>query len=129
MTNFIGKLFGGGGGNDNSALLRGLGETLGSGSGGGITGLIDKFDAAGMGDKARSWVGDGPHEQVSGPEVRRALGDQEIEHIAEKAGMPADKASDGLASILPDAVSQLTPGGKIPDTSELQQMLKKMPGM
>jgi uncharacterized protein YidB (DUF937 family) len=42
--------------------------------------------------------------------------------------MPPDKASEGLASILPDTVSKLTPGGKIPDQSELQEMMKKLPG-
>jgi uncharacterized protein YidB (DUF937 family) len=127
MTNLIGKIFGGG--DDKTALVKGLGESLSSGSGGGVTGLLDKFDAAGLGDKARSWVGDGPKQPVSGDEVRRALGDQEVGKIAEKAGMPADKASNELASILPDAVGKLTPGGKIPDAGELQEMIKKLPGL
>ncbi|HEY7268628.1 MAG TPA: YidB family protein [Dehalococcoidia bacterium] len=70
MTNIIGKVFGGGGG-DSSALLKGLGDTMGSS--GGVSGLLDKFDAAGLGDKARSWVGDGGDKQpVSGDEVRQA---------------------------------------------------------
>jgi uncharacterized protein YidB (DUF937 family) len=127
MTNLVGKLFGGGGGG-NTALLKGLGESLQSGSGGGITALIDKFDAVGLGDKARSWVGDGSKESVSGAEVRQALGEEQVDQIAEKASMPPDKASEGLASILPDTVSKLTPGGKIPDQSELQEMMKKLPG-
>jgi uncharacterized protein YidB (DUF937 family) len=126
MTNLINKIFGGG--DDKTALMKGLTETLGT-SGGGVTGLLEKFDAAGLGDKAHSWVGDGEKQPVSGEEVRRALGDQEIGKIASKAGVSTDKASDGLASILPDTVSKLTPGGKIPEPGELQQMIKKLPGL
>jgi len=128
MTNIVGKIFGGGGGGDQTALLKGLTESMGSGSGG-ITGLIDKFDAVGLGDKARSWIGDGPKESVSGPEVREALGEQQVQEIAESAHMPPERASDGLASILPDTVSKLTPGGQIPEPGQLQQMMKKIPGM
>jgi uncharacterized protein YidB (DUF937 family) len=128
MTNMIKNMFGGGGGDQ--ALLKGLGETMGSSGGGGITGLLDKFDAAGLGDKARSWVGDsGQKQPVSGDEVRQALGDQQVNQIAQKAHMQPEEASDKLASILPDTVSKLTPGGKIPDANELQGMLKKIPGM
>ena len=126
MTN-IKNLFGGGG--DQTALLKGLSETMGGSGSGGVAGLLNKFDAAGLGDKARSWVGDGQKQPVSGAEVRSALGDQEVDHIAQKAGMPSNEASDKLASILPDTVSKLTPGGKIPDATELQDIMKKNPGM
>ena len=37
---------------------------------GGITGLLEKFDAAGLGVKARSWIGDGQKEPISGAEVQ-----------------------------------------------------------
>ena len=126
MTNLPGKLFGGGG--DNAALMKGLAETMGPSSGG-INGLIGKFDAVGLGDKARSWVGDGDKQPVSGDEVRQALGEEQVDKIADKAGMEPDKASNGLASILPDTVSKLTPGGKIPEPGELQQLMGKIPGM
>lgn len=127
MTNTVSKFFGGGG--DQTALVKGFAETLTSGSGGGITGLLDKFDAVGLGDKARSWVGDGDKQPVSGTEVRQALGDQEIDQLANKAHMSPDNASEGLATVLPNTVSQLTPGGQIPDTNQLQQMIKSFPGM
>jgi uncharacterized protein YidB (DUF937 family) len=128
MTNMIKNMFGGGG-DDQTALMKGLGETMSSGSGG-ITGLLEKFDAVGLGDKARSWVGDGGQkQQVSGDEVRQALGDQQVNQIAEKAHMKPEEASDKLASILPDTVSKLTPGGKIPDAGELQRMIKDIPGL
>jgi uncharacterized protein YidB (DUF937 family) len=128
MASIIDKIFGGGGG-DKDALMKGLTETLQSG-GESVTGILDKFDAAGLGDKAKSWVGGDQQKQaVTGDEVQRALGDNEINEIAQKANLPPDKAKEGLAAILPDTVSNLTPGGKIPDTNEMQEMLKKIPGV
>jgi len=96
MTN-IKNLFGSGG--HQTAVRKGLSETMGGSSAGGVAGLLNKFDAAGLGDKARSWVGDGQKQPVSGDEVRRALGDREVDQIAQKAGMPSNEASDELASI------------------------------
>jgi uncharacterized protein YidB (DUF937 family) len=128
MTNMAENMLGGGGA-DQTALAKGLGESMSSGSGG-ITGLLEKFDAAGLGDKARSWVGDsGQKQPVSGDEVRKALGDQQVNQIAAKAHLQPQEASDKLASILPDTVSRLTPGGKIPDAAELQRMLEDIPGL
>jgi len=127
MTNMIQNMFGGGGG-DQTAIMKGLGESMSSGSGG-IVGLLEKFDAAGLGDKARSWVGDsGQKLPVSGAEVRQALGDQQVNQIA-KAHVQPQEASDKLAAILPDTVSKLTPGGKLPDARELQRMLDDIPGL
>ena len=109
--------------------MKGLGESMSSGAGG-IVGLLEKFDAAGLGDKARSWVGDsGQKLPVSGDEVRQALGDQQVNRIAAKAHVQPQEASDKLAAILPDTVSKLTPGGKIPDARELQRMLDDIPGL
>jgi uncharacterized protein YidB (DUF937 family) len=128
MTNLISKLFGGG--TDTSSLMKGLQESLGGdGSGSGLTSLLEKFDVAGLGEKAKSWVGGGPNEKLSGDEVKQALGQQEIEQIAQKAGMPVDKAADSLASVIPETVNQLTPGGKIPEPNEFQELLKKIPGL
>jgi uncharacterized protein YidB (DUF937 family) len=117
-------MFGGGDkGNSQTALLQGVMGMLG---GSGINGLIGKFDSIGLGDKARSWVGDGPNEPVSGDQVRQAFGDQEMTQIAEKAGLSTEDASNQLAEILPGTVNELTPGGVIPDQDQLKQQLKSV---
>jgi uncharacterized protein YidB (DUF937 family) len=121
----INKLFGGGGGD--SDLIKGLMETV-QGSGG-LNGLIGKFDAAGVGDKARSWVGTGPNQEVTGQEVRQALGEEEIDRLAEKAHMSPEDASSKIAGILPEAVNKLTPDGQIPDPGKVSELIKSLPGM
>jgi uncharacterized protein YidB (DUF937 family) len=122
----ISKIFGGGGGGD-SDLIKGFTEMVSKG--GGMQGLVSKFDAAGLGDKARSWVGGGSNEPITGQEMRQALGDEEVDQLAQKAGISPDEASDKLAKIVPEAVNKLTPDGQMPDPSKLQEMMKSLPGM
>jgi uncharacterized protein YidB (DUF937 family) len=90
---------------------------------GGMSGLLEKFRSNGMAQQADSWVGDGPNEPVSADQVRQALGDEEIERVAQATGASKDQAASGLAAALPDLVNKVTPGGKIPDASELRSLL------
>jgi len=95
---------------------------------GGVDGLVQKFQGAGAGGKAESWVGTGENEPVSPDEVTRALGDEQVDAVAQEAGVSRDQAAGGLAELLPQLVDQLTPGGKIPDAGGLQGQLGKLLG-
>lgn len=41
---------------------------------GGLSGLLQKFQESGLGDKVASWVGHGENQPVSGDEVKDGLG-------------------------------------------------------
>jgi uncharacterized protein YidB (DUF937 family) len=101
--------------------------------GGGLGALLGKFQSAGMGNKAQSWVSGQPNESLSGQEVRQALGNQEVDQMAQQSGMSSDDAADSLAGIIPETVNELTPDGQIPDQSAMQQRLSglagKIPGL
>jgi uncharacterized protein YidB (DUF937 family) len=90
---------------------------------GGMSGLVSKFKEAGMEDKVKSWLGNGSNEPVSGPEVRQALGDQEVDRIAQDAGLSRDEASDKIAKVLPQTVDELSPEGRLPSQDELKATL------
>jgi uncharacterized protein YidB (DUF937 family) len=111
-------------------LIQGLIGMLGSG---GLGSLLGKFQSAGMGDKAQSWVSGQDKQSLSGQEVRQALGNQEVDQLAQKSGMSSDDAADSLAGIIPDTVNELTPDGQIPDQATMQQRLGglagKIPGL
>lgn len=47
--------------------------------------------------------------------MEHALGSERIEEIAQKIGMPKEKVSSGLASLLPLIIDRLTPNGKVPE--------------
>ena len=87
---------------------------LAGGAAGGIGGLLSKFKNAGLGGKADSWVGKGANEAVSPDEVHQALGDDTVSNLAQQSGMSKDQVKGGLASMLPNVVDQLTPGGSVP---------------
>ncbi|GAB3543752.1 YidB family protein [Noviherbaspirillum agri] len=85
-----------------------------NGRAGGLPGLVDRFQQAGLGNVIVSWIGTGTNVPITGPQVRQALGDEEIRHISEETGLPQDEAADQLGSMLPDLVDRLTPAGNIP---------------
>jgi uncharacterized protein YidB (DUF937 family) len=113
---------GGGGGMDGivKMLLPALGGLLASG---GLKKILAGFQQNGMGGKAQSWVGTGQNEPVSGDEVRKALGNEELSNFAGQLGLPEDQAAEVLAQALPDAVDQVTQEGEVPDEQTVNNRL------
>ena len=83
-------------------------------SAGGVSGIMAKFQAAGLGDKVESWVGGGGNMPLAAEEVTRVFPPQQIESFAEAHGVPASVATEMLAHLLPHAVDSQTPGGQVP---------------
>lgn len=81
---------------------------------GGLSGLISKFEQAGLGDAIQSWIGGGPNQPVSGDQVSSALGSGTVADIAARLGVAPDAAAGQLAQLLPDLINQLTPDGQAP---------------
>ncbi len=127
LGGMLGGMFGGSGGAGGLAGM--LGSLLGNnGQVGGLGGLLHKFDQAGMGDKARSWVGDGQNEDVSGDQVHQALGQDTLSNLASRFGINASMLAPLLASVLPSLIDRMTPHGRVPeeglgDEQEVQRKL------
>ena len=85
---------------------------------GGLTGVLDKFKASGLGQQAESWVGTGANLPVSPDQVSQALGGANLGELAAKLGMPAGTATSGLAAMLPQLIDMLTPQGQVPEGHE-----------
>jgi uncharacterized protein YidB (DUF937 family) len=88
-------------------------ESLLDEHGGDLNQLVGKFEASGLGDKVKSWIGTGPNESIGADDIKRALGPQ-VGQLAAKLGIGEDEAADELAQKLPDAVDKATPNGSIP---------------
>ena len=130
LQKLLGMLMGKMGQGQMGSLLGPLSSMLGGGGGGGGIGdLLGKFTKAGLGGKADSWVGGGANQALTGKEVRRALGDDEVARIAREAGVSKRQAAGGLASLLPNLIDKATPDGKVPegggglDVGQLKSML------
>ena len=100
----------------NPQLLQAVTSMLGNdGAHGGLGGLIQKFQQAGLGDVMGSWVGSGQNQPISGDQLSGVLGPDAISGLAAKLGMSSDEAAGQLSSILPGLIDQLTPHGQAPE--------------
>ncbi len=123
---------GGGLGGNLGALLPVITSMLANGSQqGGLGGLMEKFNQAGMGDVIGSWVGKGENMPISADQLSSVLGSGAIGDIAAKLGMSQGEAGGALAQMLPGIIDQLTPHGNAPagglgGAGDLMGMLGKM---
>ena len=122
LGSVVGKVMGGG--QQGNALMDMAMGLLNNPQSGGLSGLLEKFKASGLGDQAASWVGTGENAPVSGDQMQTALGGDFINQIASKLGVDASQASGGLAQLLPTLIDKLTPNGAVPaDGDQLAQGL------
>ena len=107
-----------------SAILSLLGDRNGPRSG--LDSVLGGLHANGFSHVADSWVGTGPNEAISSDQIVQCLGPDMVTRVAQEAGVPTEVASQGLASMLPDLVDHLTPGGQLPDSAGLDQALANL---
>ena len=90
---------------------------------GGFPALLQQLKNGGLADQVASWVGAGENQAVSGDQIKDALGDENIQQIAQHAGIEPEHASTGLAQLLPQIIDKLTQNGQVPQGELLQQGL------
>lgn len=95
---------------------------------GGLHGLVDKFNQAGLGDVVNSWIGAGANQPISGDQLSQVLGGDVLGKVAGQLGMDPAQLSGQLSALLPGLVDKLTPNGSIPqeglgNTGDLMSML------
>jgi uncharacterized protein YidB (DUF937 family) len=91
-----------------------LGMLSGNSQGGGLQGLLNSFQNAGLGDVIGSWIGTGQNLPISGDQIQQALGEGRLDQIAATAGLSRESVADHLATLLPGVIDQLTPNGEMP---------------
>ena len=80
---------------------------------GGLPGIVAKFQQAGMGQHADSWVGTGANLPITADQLSNVLGSGAIGQLAQQFGMSAGGANSGLAQMLPQIIDKLTPTGQV----------------
>lgn len=119
----IGSLLGGAGaGNAPSDLLSSLLNQAG-----GLPGLMQKFNQAGLADVFSSWVSTGANQAVQPDQLKQALGSDAIADAAGKLGIDTNTIMPLLAQFLPQIIDKLTPNGAIegetPSSAQLQNVV------
>ena len=98
-----------------------LGQVLGGGtsSGGGLADLLARFQTAGFGEQASSWVGTGQNMPISPDALEQVFGRGGLAEIARRAGVSEQDATQGLSRLMPEVVDRVTPGGQVPTADSL----------
>jgi uncharacterized protein YidB (DUF937 family) len=91
-----------------SGLTGGQGFDLGS--------LINNLDTGGLGDIAKSWLGDGANKGISPDQVADVLGSDKIAEFASKLGVSTEEAAGGLSEALPQIMDNGSRGGSLLDS-------------
>ena len=121
LDSVLGALSGGQSGQgpgDQGALLQAaLGLLVNDGQGGGLSGLVTKFQQGGLGDVVGSWVGSGQNMPISADQLQQVLGSDMVSGLAAKFGLSSADVGAQLSQLLPQVVDKLTPNGELPDAS------------
>ena len=80
---------------------------------GGLSGVLDKFKAGGLGDVAASWVGTGANLPVTADQISSVLGSGAVAEMAAKFGISPDVLCAQIAQHLPTIVDKMTPNGQV----------------
>jgi uncharacterized protein YidB (DUF937 family) len=80
---------------------------------GGVQGLLNKLQQSGYGQQVSSWLGRGPNQPITTEDLRRVLGTEQAQAIAQRLGIPPDDFLALLAKLLPEAVDQQSPEGTL----------------
>jgi uncharacterized protein YidB (DUF937 family) len=100
-----------------------------SAGGGGLGDLLARFEQAGLGDAAQSWVGTGANQAVSADQISSALGSDTIAQLAQQIGLPAGDTAGHLSELLPQVIDRLTPNGAVPEAGVSTQDLAGFEGL
>jgi len=105
------KLGGGAGG-----IMDGLAKLTGGGEGALDLGeIVGKLKQGGLGDQVDSWLGDGDNAEVSGDQLKSALGEDKVAEMASSMGVDASTAADKLKDVLPSLMDKASSGGSLMD--------------
>lgn len=128
LDSVIGGLMGGGTSSPMGTILSSIlaGQTGGmggmgnagmgnAGMAGGLGGLLQQFEQAGLGHVAQSWISNGQNQPVTPQQLQNVFGHEQVQTMAEQAGMPTHDFLSQLSQHLPQAVNGMTPDGQLPN--------------
>lgn len=105
------------GGDLMASLLPGLlGQVLGQTNMGGIGGLLSQLQQGGLGGEVASWLGNGQNRAVSPDQLRSALGGEQLQQMAQGAGIPLDQLLSMLSQHLPQTIDRASPNGALDES-------------
>ena len=119
----------GAGGNAHPGMMDAVTGLFRERGGGGLSGLIAKFQQNGLGEAVSSWVSTGRNLPISAEQLQSVLGNAQVQAIAQKLGLSTAAVAQSLANLLPQAIDHLTPNGQVPSGNMVEQGLAFLQGL
>ncbi|MEY9863923.1 uncharacterized protein YidB (DUF937 family) [Catenulispora sp. GAS73] len=88
--------------------------------GGGMSEALDKLKKSSIGEQVQSWIGKGENKPVNADQVTQAIGQDQMEQIAQQAGTTPEQAAQTMAEKLPGMVDKMTPDGQLPNPQSIR---------
>lgn len=83
----------------------------------GLSSLFQNAQSLGLGQIVQSWIGNGTNQPIASSQLEGLLGQNRINQLASRAGVPPAVASAALSRVLPVVVDKLTPQGRLPQAA------------
>ncbi len=117
-TSLLASKLGGSSGGNSDLLQSVIGNLLGGSQKQGIDlgGLLQGLDQNGLGDIAKSWLGDGDNDHISRSQIESMLGSQKIQEAASQLGADQNDLLRGLQEMIPQVVDKSSSGGSLLDS-------------
>lgn len=101
-----------------STLLSALLALMTDRNHGGFAGFMERFDRAGLGATASSWISSDANTPISNEQLESALGSDTLNTFASQTGTDYNTASSAAAYMIPHVIDELTPEGIIPHEND-----------
>lgn len=121
LNQLLGSVLGGQQAGQAGGVAAVLQQVLAS-NGGGISALVARFEAAGLGPQAQSWVSTGQNAPIAPEQIDQVFPAEQIESWANQAGTTPEQLRAVLAEALPHAVDHMTPGGAVPPADAMPDL-------
>ena len=80
----------------------------------GLGEMLERFQQAGHGATAQSWVSQGPNQELPAQHLEQAIGPDILATLTQRTGLSRAELLSRLSRELPQAINRYTPDGRIP---------------
>lgn len=115
-TQLLMSKLGGGTNADSGTVQNALGSLLGSGETADIGSLVSGLQSGGLGDVAKSWLGDGDNASISADQIKNVVDGNKLSKLASVLGTDEGSVLSGLQEAMPQMVDKASSGGSLLDS-------------
>ncbi|MEO6742213.1 MAG: YidB family protein [Chthoniobacteraceae bacterium] len=124
LDGLISSLLGGLNNNQQNGLMSAVSGLVTSS--GGIGGLLQRFNGAGLGDLMKGWISNGPNPPATAQHIEQVFSADQLDQVAQQTGLDPSQVPGHIAQILPQLVDKLTPHGQPVEGGALQSGLASL---